>query len=61
MEYAVFPNLPKVSDRYVVTILSKSIRKSLISNASNEVKNDQNIFPLSPDQRDHIEDWSKML
>ena len=31
LEYSVFPNLDKVSDSYVATMLSNSIRKSLIS------------------------------
>ena len=61
LEYAVFPSLHKVSDSDLETMLSKSIRKILLSQMSNGVKKYQNNLPLSPDQKDHIEEWSKLL
>ena len=46
LEYAVFPNLHKVSDSYVATMLSKSTRKSLILQMRNELKSHQKHLPL---------------
>ena len=61
LQYAVFPSLHKVSDGYVATMLSKSTRKSLISQICNGIKKDQNNLPLSSHQKSHIEEWSKLF
>ena len=55
LEYVVFPRLQKISDSCVERMLSKYIRKFLISHMRNGVLKVNKNIPLSLDQKAHIE------